>query len=240
MFCRECGREIPDAAKFCSGCGVLIEPLSNNMALEASISAESPTQKSSTQQTVSNQNSQQSQFVQSQQTVNSTSAMPGQPDYRQLGGWLAVIAYGQLIGMVLMTISTIIAFIKILPYMKYLGFLGIVCQLLVVGGYLLSAYFCINMYTMIKNADCMFLRFYEKIMLITVGLYVLDLFYGLITYHRIQSSDIRALLTAVLVFGIWMTYFRKSVRVRTYFGSDRYLRESMFSKNVQAPPPVAY
>ena len=46
------------------------------------------------------------------------------------------------------------------------------------------------------------------------------------------------LLFGVLGFFLIMLYFDKSVRVRTYFGTDEYLKKSMFLKNTAYPQPA--
>ena len=45
---------------------------------------------------------------------------------------------------------------------------------------------------------------------------------------------------AFLVLGLLfiMLYYTRSVRVRTYMGSDEYLREAFFTKKVKSPVPV--
>ena len=88
---------------------------------------------------------------------------------------------------------------------------------------------------MIRRKDPRFLRFYEIIMLVVAGLAVAT---AIFSGFRNVGNLISGLLGAGIGFAIWTTYFRKSVRVRTYFGSDQYLRRSIFFKNAQAPAPA--
>ncbi|MBQ9002604.1 MAG: hypothetical protein IJ087_12200, partial [Eggerthellaceae bacterium] len=62
------------------------------------------------------------------------------------------------------------------------------------------------------------------------------LVYGLVTGNA-NGSLLYALIGALSLF-LWTLYYVKSVRVRTYFGSDEYLRQSPFTKNIQGPTPA--
>ena len=45
---------------------------------------------------------------------------------------------------------------------------------------------------------------------------------------------------AIFIFGLLfaMLYYTRSVRVRTYMGSDEYLREAIFTKKIKSPEPA--
>jgi len=52
------------------------------------------------------------------------------------------------------------------------------------------------------------------------------------------TTMIGALVGSIVGLIIWTRYFTRSVRVRTYMGSDRYLRHSPLTKNAQSPVPA--
>jgi len=52
------------------------------------------------------------------------------------------------------------------------------------------------------------------------------------------STSIGALIGAIAGLILWTMYFSKSIRVRTYMGSDEYLRRSPLTRNVLSPMPA--
>ena len=155
--------------------------------------------------------------------------------YNTLGGWLAFAVYAPLIAVGLITLLFLISFFSMFSYLRYLGGWYILVLLISLTGYIMTCYFCIKFSNMVRKKQPEFLRFYELTM---ITLSSLSLLVMIMTGFSGAAESIRSLLSGVLSFLIWTAYFRKSVRVRTYMGSDAYLKCSVFFKNSTAPPPA--
>lgn len=213
MYCTKCGTINKDDAKFCANCGEAMAP----------VDGRAPT----------DQPRQQPYPPQQSRPTN-----PNHP-YHRLGGWLAVLCYGLLIGAVLLSLQGVIAAFNIFSYASYLGFKAVFSGLLVIAIFVPGVYCSYQMHSMIKRRDPSFLRFYELTMLIYMGADVfLMLFANRVGFLILPSRDIGALIEVAVVFAIWLLYFSRSVRVRTYFASDEYLRRSIFLKNCAGPNPI--
>ncbi len=224
MFCRHCGAACRDGARFCAQCGAALEDDVRN-ATAGDSSARG----------------QDSPLSMDADTFGQKSPRSYHP-YQQLGGWLAFVAYASLVGaglMVVLAIVELVSFIRLMSvYASYLMSVGPtlwLLEILILAVYVVTCILMIKFSAMIRSKDCHFLRFYELIMLIYAGLAVVTLI--LTGFHNV-GDFFSSLLGAAIGFFIWTTYFRKSVRVRTYFGNDLYLRESIFFKNAQAPAPA--
>lgn len=156
-------------------------------------------------------------------------------EYQKLGGWLAFFAYSLLIGVFLVAAIVVVSFISTIYLSRYLGKWVVILSFLSVIAYGPVIYFCYKMHVMVKNKNPLFLRFYEITMIILTAVTVLVC---MVSGYRKMTDLIKALLEAGIIFFAWTTYFRKSVRVRTYFGSDEYLKKSIFFKNCEAPQPA--
>jgi hypothetical protein len=100
--------------------------------------------------------------------------------------------------------------------------------------YIIAAVLGIVFAVMVARKNPKFLLYYEVVMIISVGIGLVAMFVSGV----VEPSNIRSILTSVVSFIIWTAYFRKSVRVRTYMGSEEYLRKSIFSKKSVSPIPV--
>jgi len=52
------------------------------------------------------------------------------------------------------------------------------------------------------------------------------------------ATDIFITLLIPAGFALWTLYFARSARVRTYMGTDRYLRLAFFTRSVRGPRPL--
>ena len=152
--------------------------------------------------------------------------------YQKLGGWLLFIFVCQIIGLVLDVFYLLMGFdiISMLPsgsesMTMFLVILLVASSCISIG---LGIVFLILLY----KRNTKFLLFYEIISIIFILLSVVTL--------SNELSEVREFVIQIASFLLWSTYYRKSVRVRTYFGSDEYLRKSIFSRNAQAPEPAVY
>lgn len=155
------------------------------------------------------------------------SASLGPDSYRHLGGWLAVLTYGLLVVVALIAIGAVLGAFTLIKYAKYLGAGFLLLGVLDIALYIPVVYYCIKMYRMIKERNCMFLRFYEMTMLVLCGINLLFMVIGGFSFYLSSGRYLKSMLQSIIIFAIWMAYFTKSVRVRTYFGSDKYLKHSI-------------
>lgn len=197
MFCPHCGTKNLEDAKFCASCG---KPLHTDSSVKDTTGG---------------------------YTAPNTNAYTPPSSYHELGGWLAVLTYGLLIAVALIVIGAVLGGFALIRYAQYLGAGLLLLGLLDIALYIPVVYYCIKMYQMIKARDCMFLRFYEMTMLILSGVHIVLMVIGAMSGYLSVGDHFKSLLEALIVFAIWMTYFTKSVRVRTYFGSDAYLKQSI-------------
>ena len=221
-YCTNCGTELKNA-KFCPECGT------QNVDLP-----------------------QQNIYYQPQRIYYA----PGTHPYHNLGGILAVIVVISYIVGIVAFINAIILFIKGIDVFKYSSWLpdGLVMCLIyaIFGGvalYIASGVVVIKYANYIREKDSLFLYFIQKtsvIMMIVSFVYYIILILWLKKYdyfNTISSGDTTVRLF-ILLF-VWVVslifgsmYFTTSVRVRTYMGSDDYLRCSLFNQNAYSPIPA--
>ncbi|MCL2300591.1 MAG: hypothetical protein FWC27_10660 [Firmicutes bacterium] len=170
--------------------------------------------------------------------------------YQKLGGWLLTIVIFTFIG----------AFSNVVSHFNSNGFLRVWpnyqpgefwMQLVIVICMLYIGALQITYAVMIIRRDPRFARIWQ---LIYIGSFLkqaatmmIHLGYG---YPEVLNSeyssndavgliaDIIILLLLVLGFFLFTQYFRKSVRLRTYMGSDKYLKLAFFTKKTEGPVPM--
>jgi ribosomal protein L40E len=245
MFCSKCGNQLPDDARFCNECG-------NSIAPASGVQSSGYVRQPQFQQTVPRAASVNFDALKTKgkSTVRKImgdgfEAAAPEPEYEKhphpyhsLGGWLGFITYGLLVGVALLVVLTFITFIQVAQMAKWLGALGgwlVFVQFVLFAGFGFVAFFCVKMFIMIRNKNPRFLRFYELMTLLCGVIYIFTL---ILSGFRNFGGTILSIVEQGVIFAIWSTYFRKSVRVRTYFGSDEYLRRSIMFKNAQAPEPA--
>ncbi len=199
VYCINCGAECPEGATFCMKCGFKV-------VKKEQVERES---------------------------TRDTNAVTN-PDYKKLGGWLAFCAYGLLVAGVLIgigAVSEIFMYMKLAKeYSQYGIPLGDTFQLIsmltiVFCGVLIV--YCFILSQMIRRRNCRFLHFYEMVMMIGCGIVIALMIYQKMKGAEIEPKDVRSLISAIIMFVIWMTYFIKSERVHTYFESNEYLEKSI-------------
>ena len=161
--------------------------------------------------------------------------------YHHLGGWLAFWAYSQLIALGFVIIITLRSISQLSPLMPLLRLIDpslatriTFAMVINVVHVVIVGYLTIKYFLMIKRREAKFFRYFEIEVILAVCMYLVVL----IILPGFDSQGILQLLASVAGIAIWFTYFSKSVRVRTYFGSDEYLRRSIFLKEVSSPEPA--
>ena len=122
--------------------------------------------------------------------------------------------------------------------------------LLVAVVYGLGAFLCIRIFLLIQRKDTGFLYFYEMVCIIShaamIIMYIIIAIYlrsslGVYSSYvmpTLWASLIPSLLILVVAFVLMLRYFGKSIRVRTYFGTNEYLKRSIFLRNTVFPVPA--
>ena len=221
-FCTKCGSPLRSGSRFCERCGAPVRtiPAAERFSVRPVRTAESP-----------------ARCERNSRPGIGDPALRGQ--YSRLGGFLAFIAYGQAAGAVLMGISLILTLAAFARYRQYFAYFGGAYSSLygfavffAVAATALGMFVCLKLFNMIRNRDANCLRFYETLILVEGVLYFFLIAAGG------NGRYVSGLIGMGIGFFVFTTYFRKSVRVRTYFGSDAYLKRSIFFKNCVPPDPA--
>ena len=159
--------------------------------------------------------------------------------YHRLGGWLMVCVVCTYIYLIAESIVLFISNIQTFRILNMAAQWGgptaeawfkIILFDLVFIAYLVYVFRFLGM---IRNKDPLFLRNYHILGVILVGF---SFFYSWV--NRGFISGVFSALIQGIIFYIYIQYFARSVRVRTYMGSDEYLRQSIFSKDAPSPVPA--
>lgn len=202
VYCINCGAKCPEGAKFCMECGFKV---------------------------VRKEQVEREHMRDADVDIN--------PNYKKLGGWLAFFAYGQLVGGILIGIGAVLLVFINMKLAKQFSQYAVPIEDTVRWNLMLTIVFCgvliaysFTLFRMIRKRDCRFLHFYEMVTLIACGIIIVWMIYQKMIGAEIAPKDVSSLLSDIIMFVVWMTYFTKSVRVRTYFGSDEYLEKCLICK----------
>jgi hypothetical protein len=244
MFCIKCGTHFSDGSNYCSKCG---EPA----AAESNNQTESPPPLSAQRLQSNHDRSQDSRVYQAtrnpvarssytQAWANDISFQEGNSHpYQILGGWLMYMVYAPLVGIGLMAIAYLYSLFTIIPYIQYIQYLRpliIISLLIELVGYGVGCFLCVKYSLMLKNKNPNFLRFYELAMIVFCSMYVIVIAVSGFNLAYLSISNSIIMIFSSALGALFATlYFRKSIRVRIYFGNDAYLKYSIFSRNAAAP-----
>jgi len=98
---------------------------------------------------------------------------------------------------------------------------------------------------MIIRRDPRFVRTWQLIyigsalsMAMTIALHLVYGYPGNTSFAYGLAKDILSLAMVPAGLGLYTLYYAKSVRVRTYMGSDKYLRLAFFTRKARGPAPA--
>ncbi|MBE6741381.1 MAG: zinc ribbon domain-containing protein [Ruminococcaceae bacterium] len=229
MICKQCKNQISDDSSFCPVCGAPVEAQPQPQA-QTPPQAPPPV----------------SPGMPPQQPVYYNPA----DDYRILGGFLkAVVILLKIVGPILMGISLLVtlgtsiySIMKILRYINTYSYLvkTIIVLILGVADTAFGIFILLNVGSKLEKRDAGFLKFYQMFLPIQIGIgFIINLIQGTGIAGKLGTA-IPSLVISIVVFVLWNLYFVKSLRVYVYMGSDAYLRNSIFTKNVPAPGTSPY
>ena len=159
--------------------------------------------------------------------------------YHKLGGWLKVCVVCTYIYLIAESIILFISNIQSFRFVSLAAQWGgttaeawitIILYDLIFIAYLVYVFRFLGM---IRTKDPLFLRNYHILGMILVGF---SFFYSWV--NKGFMAGVFAGLFQGIIFVIYIQYFSRSVRVRTYMGSEEYLRRSIFSKDALSPVPA--
>jgi len=178
----------------------------------------------------------------------------GTHDYHKLGGWLMFIVIASIIG-ALYSAYGLIGSVNDLGELRELNqFFGIDAPIgaltfaLVLSVVSLVASVVFVIFLVQRNPNCVLIYHISVatdliaavIVIISFGSFFNSL--GPIMpaseITEFYATAIGAIVGAVIALIIWTVYFTKSVRMRTYMGSDEYLRKSPLTKSARSPIPA--
>lgn len=250
MYCDNCGNQLRDGAKFCHKCGASVSELENYQN-NASQNQAQPVQQA---QSVNQTTRQQVVYQPVYQPQTRPYYAPGTHPYHRLGGFLMFIvvsSYISGVGTFISIVSTIVSYASLLSMSKWFpgGFTA--CLVFAMIGAIIldiiTGAVIISYANQIRRKESGFLHFIQSasitIMIIGSAYYLIVILWmkSFDRYGAVSSGSIIGTLIAMavawvlgLIFGC--VYFGCSVRVRTYMGSDSYLKQSIFNKNSHPIP----
>lgn len=179
---------------------------------------------------------------------------PGTHPYHRLGGFLLFIVVMNYIGGVVGIASTCLtgyAYISVFKPFSMTNLLGF-WVFSFIGSMCLMISSIVIMFSFagrIRNQDDTFLGKIQSAsvtMIVSCGLfYLAEILWIKVGLGYRSINFTRSYMQIVIYFGVWILsiivnsiYFGASVRVRTYMGSDSYLRKSVFNKKTVSPIPA--
>lgn len=226
MFCSYCGKEIPDNAEFCSYCGKRTSAVKKDQRNETKSVPPKGT----------NEYVQKAEdiFEKVQQTVQSKLGVEAVRDndhpYRRLGGFLAVYAYASLIIGIGCILFVVLNIFNVRGLSQFFSII-VLCA---------TAYWYIRLFMKIQKREVDFLGFYETFGIILYAAYAVFriIVSGFLLGPYVIITIISTIAGGLPVYILTIVYFSKSVRVRTYFETDEYIKKSIFVKNSISPIPA--
>jgi len=244
MFCAKCGNQMPENSKICSACGADLSGQSTLYSGSNQFNTGSSTNQGYTgsnanmgyaggnvNQSSGGWNTQQNYYQGgSQQGANTTSSGYQHP-YHSLGGLLAFFTYIDLLYAGFLVIATIFRLLGGLGLAFIEEYDGTVNNLIraMINTFLIILH--IRLFVAVIRKDPSFLSIYEILAACSVALNLIAVF-----FHG--KGLVSTIIVLAISFGIMFAYYTKSVRVRTYFGTDEYLRKSRLFKNAPSPTPA--
>lgn len=267
MYCDVCGNKLRDGAKFCNKCGSSVtemleeiknvpdyKPVEKNDVPDYSYSSAAKYSRADEDPYAALRASQPQRVYQQPIYRESRYYAPGTHPYHTLGGFLLFIVVMNYIGGVAGIISTGLtgyAYISIFKVFSrsslaafwVFSFIGSMCIMLASTGIMFSYA------NRIRRKESDFLGYIQSASLTMLGccavFYLIEILWIKVGLHLGSVNLSRSYVQIFIYFGVWILslilnsiYFGSSVRVRTYMGSDSYLRQSVLNKGTISPIPA--
>ena len=148
-------------------------------------------------------------------------------EYKKLGGWLLYL----IIGHAFSVIFTLLVFL--MNYPQYSSSLFSILQWISAVNMIVFAALEIIFIVLVIIKNPNFFKWFEIIYIVSFAVYLSMIIIDIVM-HTAPSNLFTLFITAAQFF-LWTAYFRMSLRVRAYMGSDAYLRKSIFSSRAKDP-----
>ena len=214
MTCKNCNAFLEPGARFCTNCGAPCEAEPSGVQSACQVPSQGTAQPYDTQP---------------QGGYAPTGAHP----YHELGGFLQFLAIMySYISPVILALGAIVVLIRLIAIgyfnVRILANLGLT---LINSGVCL--WFSLRIGKQIRHREPAFLCTFQQMAIFSAICSTLISFVG-----QGFSGAFGTLFGSVLGLFLLNLYFVKSVRVRTYMGTDAYLKQSLFNRNTSAPAPA--
>lgn len=224
MYCPKCGNEVADGAKFCPSCGTPIAAAPQQPAQSAPQPPQAPGPRPS-----NGYGAPQSPLT---STPSPSYPQAANPQYQTMGGWFLFFLIVYVIDAIYYVVNGFQSFglagnLSYLASLMGIGWiptlLYAVAVVMILCGVLIF-YFCYLAYSRQPG----FLKIYQVVCIILiVTQVVLAIVY---TSVSLPSAELWGGVVGSVIGLLLMTYyFCKSVRVRTYMGSESYLDQAVFA-----------
>jgi hypothetical protein len=229
MYCPDCGEQNEQGARFCMKCG-------SDLQRSGETPAPGPAAPSAGSAPGCGSD------VSDPSRMNASPYMHAEHPYKKLGGWLMFFVVCYFLG----ALGSLLSLIPSIGMMSAFGYIlpGGIAGLLVfvfVITFGFSIAIGIILPVMIIRRDKRFLFVYHIGSLITIALSLLvTIILGIaLAGYGTGSMLIPSMAGTVAGVIIMTLYYCKSVRVRTYMGTDAYIKENPFTRNLTPPMPAA-
>ena len=186
---------------------------------------------------------------------NPTPVQPEAHPYKKLGGWLWLIVASSFLSLPLQIVNLLLKIRQANNLATMLNSFAEEFGATLMSGYqpaaldflpLASCVISVVIAVLILRRNPRFLRLYQLSFLVSICLVFVGLFADGFILDAIDELGIAVALIIIvlsILLGIgslflYLLYYTKSVRVRTYMGSDEYLRLAFFAKKVKGPEPA--
>lgn len=233
MYCTQCGAQRPLDCRFCTECGA----------------AQVPTQP-------------QQPYPQAPHNAFTPPFPPPLHPYKQIGGMLLFIQVLRILSIIGMVFFGIIMLIMTVGLVFIVAMGDLITQTLREAGQhyyiwsellppvamfgsavMMLTSFVAGIVSIVSMGQLIrrnpkFLRVYEiSVIIMLAGFLVYD-FSLLAIGSPMLMQQLVSTLFAAGVCALWFLYYARSVRVRTYMGSDEYIRQSIFLRKATPPQPA--
>lgn len=240
MTCHNCNTELVPEAKFCPNCGAPCgaapsqEPPVDPAPAQPTAPIAPQSVYQAPAQPTAPTNPQPAYQAPAQPYAQPQDAAPaGTHPYHQLDGFLLFVSIVySYIAPIILAVGALALLIRFFT-LGLFNFKAIAYVLLSLVQSGVGIWFSLRVGKQIKERKPIFLCTYQQMAICNV---VLSFLVSLVS--RGIGAGIGALIGSAVGLLLLNLYFIKSVRVRTYMGTDEYLKQSIFNKNTQAPAPA--
>lgn len=261
MYCDNCGNPLRDGAKFCNKCGKKAfspeKPFGHNAGLREDLFQKEPRHSAQKREPTENRVPSLKYYPANEPNKNRHDAVVSHP-YHKPGGWLMVIVIFCFVLASLLMIQLILSAMHNIQYLRntaiylavdYPGYYGFhifysIGEVFVLLADIALLMFCAISILTKNRLILLILQTATPAIVLTNVFYaiIVNKWYSFFAFNGTYSFVYTKCIVNSIVLGLFVIvvsiYFSKSVRVRTYMGSDEYLKKSVFNRWASPPMPA--